>query len=1234
MRAIRPGAGAPDSGTAAAPADPLAAAADLRWSRPDLTAALADHVLETAAATDDRDRWLAAAGWAVHARSATGDGRDAASDVIGGLAEWGPGILDGAAAGRLRVELALVAVNAGESGAASALLAPVVAESAEAELRGDAFGVLARCAVEDDPDRVDAALECAELAWGEVGPPLSELGAAAVALVAAAAHRRAARPHVAAERAADGLAELERARGAAGTGPRSGHLAAALAAEWILSLLDAGDTEQARQGCAELAPRLEHSRPSRQLARLRLAVARTNAVGSAVGGTAAETAAHILGQAVRDAAECDAPDLEALCCAALGAVYEKAGRPDFALTTVERGVAAQRRDRSRSERFRAALASLPVQARPAAPAATASGAPAGGPDPLGMTRPLPVGPGAEPVTAMLPTTGGPDGTRGGADRGRRSRHGLAVDRAWQLGEYAPAGDDEPRDQPADDEASRDSGAPPAGGGGSRGPTRTTADRPDRKGRAGRAEADQRPGGRSAVWDVRWDDVAESPIGDSLMRTMRSDGTPAPSSNGHRARRTPAAGSPDAARTELLRVTDADADASDRDEPEAPGSTPAADPTGPANRHRLDSGINPIPATRRRTATEELEARRAAAGRKESAPAAFSAEWLAAELADLERIWERISQPVVRPEPGETPAHADATERAADRPARRSRTGGDPAESDHDSADHGGADHDSDSDSDNDNDGSNHDGSDHGGADEQGGLDDSPDSTDRPRRSGGRRRAEQPAGADPARPVRARRRFGAAGDSKPGGATPARSGLGRPGADYRVAAVPTGAGEGRIGRRRAADDPVEDEPSSVDAATDTVIDTATDTVIDTATDTVIDSATAGATDGDSGPSAPSWTATRSAGRGLPGMRRRAGSEPAADDPAEPDERRERSPGWRSGADSDEGGRPRGGRRRAEPDVPSGGLPEPTGPRRRAQDPEASTEDEPSSRRRDEVDDEPAGTATGVAGSGDAPDQRDGTDGADRRGGAPTGRRRAVPRGDEDGAEPGGGRPAGRRSMPGQPAPGSSPRSSRGVRQAAIARAETTMLPAVRPKSVPPAPSVPPADAADAALFGPLPDELLDPVLAEPPAPGPAPVSQPVAQPRPGSGPSDADGCVVGIDIAREGRRLVGRRSAEVLRAVAEALRGHLPPDGRIEEGEAGVLTVLAPGWSRDEATGWMRSRLPGVLDGVVCEVDPAGMSLRAAVRDGDGPVGAQLLQRLDAPAGPARREPDAPVGRPP
>ncbi|MDT7552653.1 MAG: collagen type alpha, partial [Pseudonocardiales bacterium] len=77
----------------------LASAVALRWSRPDLTAALAEHVGEVRAG-DDRT-WVAAAGWLVHGRAAIGDGRQCASDALAEIARRGQGLLDDPAADRL-----------------------------------------------------------------------------------------------------------------------------------------------------------------------------------------------------------------------------------------------------------------------------------------------------------------------------------------------------------------------------------------------------------------------------------------------------------------------------------------------------------------------------------------------------------------------------------------------------------------------------------------------------------------------------------------------------------------------------------------------------------------------------------------------------------------------------------------------------------------------------------------------------------------------------------------------------------------------------------------------------------------------------------------------------------------------------------------------------------------------------------------------------------------------------
>ena len=62
----------------------LTAAAVVRWCRPDLTAALAEHLLEAVPAGGER--WLAAAGWRVHAQELLGDGRVAAAEALDGIA--------------------------------------------------------------------------------------------------------------------------------------------------------------------------------------------------------------------------------------------------------------------------------------------------------------------------------------------------------------------------------------------------------------------------------------------------------------------------------------------------------------------------------------------------------------------------------------------------------------------------------------------------------------------------------------------------------------------------------------------------------------------------------------------------------------------------------------------------------------------------------------------------------------------------------------------------------------------------------------------------------------------------------------------------------------------------------------------------------------------------------------------------------------------------------------------
>lgn len=329
----------------------LASAVALRWSRPDLTAAVAQHIGE-AWADDDRT-WVAAAGWLVHGRAAIGDGRESASDALANLADRAPGLLDDPAADRLRIEIATLAAGQREPATARQLVEPLLVGAARpADVRADALGVLARCVLEERLPAIGEATRRAEAAWAKVGGIEAEIAAGALALLSAAASRRSGHPEVAVARAADGLARLDGIPSGRAATP-SRHIAAALAAEWITALVEAGRADEAREGCDLVASHLSATgRPTRQIALLRLTMAR------AIAGLTSAGAFEAVEQAAEDASDCDTPDLEGLCLSTLGTLREQAGRLDAALESMLRGVAAQRRDRARSERFRAALGVL------------------------------------------------------------------------------------------------------------------------------------------------------------------------------------------------------------------------------------------------------------------------------------------------------------------------------------------------------------------------------------------------------------------------------------------------------------------------------------------------------------------------------------------------------------------------------------------------------------------------------------------------------------------------------------------------------------------------------------------------------------------------------------------------------------------------------------------------------------------------------------------------------------
>ncbi|HEX5813199.1 MAG TPA: hypothetical protein VFY38_13920 [Pseudonocardia sp.] len=111
--------------------------------------------------------------------------------------------------------------------------------------------------------------------------------------------------------------------------------------------------------------------------------------------------------------------------------------------------------------------------------------------------------------------------------------------------------------------------------------------------------------------------------------------------------------------------------------------------------------------------------------------------------------------------------------------------------------------------------------------------------------------------------------------------------------------------------------------------------------------------------------------------------------------------------------------------------------------------------------------------------------------------------------------------------------------------------------------------------------------------------------------------DAVGCVVTVDVLRAGAQV---RDRELLDAVGERLDAPLPTDARLRfEADGSAVSVVLPGWRRSDATEWMHRTLPAVfaeVAGAARPARPTGTSLRAASHDTDGPVGAQLLQRLD------------------
>ena len=169
---------------------------------------------------------------------------------------------------------------------------------------------------------------------------------------------------------------------------------------------------------------------------------------------------------------------------------------------------------------------------------------------------------------------------------------------------------------------------------------------------------------------------------------------------------------------------------------------------------------------------------------------------------------------------------------------------------------------------------------------------------------------------------------------------------------------------------------------------------------------------------------------------------------------------------------------------------------------------------------------------------------------------------------------------------------------------------------------PLPPVGPSDAPGAASRG---------ASAPPPAGGPA--TRTTDPETPGA---SVDEFWIGIDVARDGRRFAGPRAAAVLRALAGRLHRHLPPGASLVGDDRDGLSIRLPTAGHAAASGWVNRTLPGLLDDLTLDDDLARLHLRSAVHGPGGPVGAQLLVRLDrthprAPAGggPAAGEPQRP-----
>jgi hypothetical protein len=117
------------------------------------------------------------------------------------------------------------------------------------------------------------------------------------------------------------------------------------------------------------------------------------------------------------------------------------------------------------------------------------------------------------------------------------------------------------------------------------------------------------------------------------------------------------------------------------------------------------------------------------------------------------------------------------------------------------------------------------------------------------------------------------------------------------------------------------------------------------------------------------------------------------------------------------------------------------------------------------------------------------------------------------------------------------------------------------------------------------------------------------------PTPPAAPAVED-CRIVIDVARDGRRFAGPRAAAVLRTIAGRLHLQLPEGARVGTEPHDGLVIEIPSTGYGSAARWMNRTMPGLLDGLTFDDDFARLHLRSVVYGADGPVGAQVLVRLD------------------